>query len=79
MVPARHGLVCFLRESSGATAIENALLMGAIGAAALVTFNYFSDDVKAAFMGTGAAIEAAGASTAGPGSRPDDPGRAARD
>ena len=79
MVDVRLVLARFLRERSGATAIENALLMGAIGAAALVGFNYFADDMKATFMGAGKKIEAAGSKPAGPVSRTGVSGKSARD
>lgn len=69
MKSGKTKLARFLRSRSGATAIENALMLGGVGVAALVAFNYLADDVKAAFMGAGASIEAAGDKQGGPGSR----------
>lgn len=56
----------FIRDRSGATAIENALLMGAVAVAGLVAFNYLADDMKAAFTGAAAKIETAGEKGDGP-------------
>ncbi len=58
----------FVRDRRGATAIENALLMGAVGVAGLVAFNYLADDMKAAFTGAAAKIETAGEKGDGPSS-----------
>ena len=68
----------FARDRRGATAIENALLMGAVGVAGLVAFNYLADDVRAAFTGAAAKIETAGEKGDGPSSETTGSGERSR-